>query len=411
MGPPRRLMGYTAPMSQAQPFFKQLPGDRIYWMGVLIVLCFVSVFLFRSQSAASYPTYFLAIFMLFTAKQWADVFQTQFVRWIAALTLWLCASAFWSDPFVWQDALSVWIRGVLVFLFVVAVAECQLRGQMQRWMSKGVALVGAAAMAVALVNFLVTDPADGRLNGMGQLDTHVIAALVYGVVLLFALRLALGEKGVMWRWCALAAVVLAVVCIALSDSRTAWVSVALGVVTYILAAKSNDARQLLLAITAIGVIGGVVLLVFVVNDATREVILPRGDSFRLAIWSEILQRYFDAPFVGLGITTSDDVVVGSVTMDHAHNLYLSLLHQGGAVALVLYLVTVGYAFRAAIVHFVHEDAKIAIALLVLASSAFALDGHELIDKVGEAWFLVWLPIGICLGLNWAHLIQPEIEEA
>ena len=152
------------------------------------------------------------------------------------------------------------------------------------------------------------------------------------------------------------------------------------------------------------------VLVLVVNDATREVILPRGDSFRLAIWSEILQRYFDAPFVGLGITTSDDVVVGSVTLEHAHNLYLSLLHQGGAVALVLYLVTIGYAFRAAIVHFVHEDAKVAIALLVLASSAFALDGHELIDKVGEAWFLVWLPIGICLGLNWAHSIQPEIEE-
>ena len=116
-------------MNQLVASAKSLLGDRIQLMAILIVACFVSVLLLESQSAASYPTYALAILMVSTFPQWRDVLKIGLMRWIIALLIWLCLSVFWSEPFEWRAAISVWTRALLVFCFVVAFAECQLRGQ------------------------------------------------------------------------------------------------------------------------------------------------------------------------------------------------------------------------------------------------------------------------------------------
>jgi len=55
----------------------------------------------------------------------------------------------------------------------------------------------------------------------------------------------------------------------------------------------------------------------------------------------------------------------------------------------------------------HPNAKLALALLAMALTSYLLDGHELIDKVGETWFLFWLPVGISLGLAWNRRLQHE----
>jgi len=47
-----------------------------------------------------------------------------------------------------------------------------------------------------------------------------------------------------------------------------------------------------------------------------------------------------------------------------------------------------------------RSARLALGLLAVALTSYLLDGHELIDKVGETWFLFWLPVGIALGLAW-----------
>ena len=220
----------------SDPFhtIKAAMHDRIQWTTLLIVSCFVSVLLLSSQSAASYPTYILALLMLIYLPQWQDVLKIGLVKWILALIVWLSLSTFWSEPFDLRASVSIWIRALLVFCFVVAFAECQLRGQLQRWMGAALTIVGGVAVAVAIANFYVTDPVDGRLNGMGQLHTHVIAALIYGVVLLFVLQFAFDEKRVFARVLYFAIAAGIVFAIALSDSRNAWVSVAIGVTVYAL---------------------------------------------------------------------------------------------------------------------------------------------------------------------------------
>jgi hypothetical protein len=50
----------------------------------------------------------------------------------------------------------------------------------------------------------------------------------------------------------------------------------------------------------------------------------------------------------------------------------------------------------------HPDAKLALGILGIALPAYLLDGHELLDKVGSTWFLLWLPVAIGVGLTWSR---------
>ena len=377
-------------------------GDRINWMAILIVACFVSVLLLTSQSAASYPTYALALLMVVTFHHWKDVFRLKIVRWVGLLLLWLSLSTLWSDSFELRDAASVWTRALLVFFFVVAFAECQLRGQIQRWMGWGLSIVGTIAVGAAMINFFLTDPDDGRLNGLGQLDTHVIAALVYGVVLIFVLRTLQLNHNKIATLLATIAILLVSFAIFLSDSRNAWASITIGVATYLIAIKVEDPRRFLAALAALGVLTFSLCVAIFLNEATRELLLPRGSSFRLEIWSAIWQNIVSTNglFTGRGILTSDDIVVGELMFSHPHNLYLALLHQGGVIGLALYLGVLVSAAHSFLVNFEHSDAKLGLAILVIAVLAHTLDGHELVDKISDSWFLVWMPVGLAVGLSW-----------
>ena len=377
-------------------------------MGVLVVLCFLSVLLLSSQSRASYPTYALALLVIATFSQWRDAFAVSIFPWIGALLLWLGLSTLWSEPFVARDAASVVIRMLLVFSFVIAVAECQLRGQLQKWMDIALSVCGVVVVLVAIANFYLTDPEDGRLNGLGQLDTHVIAALVYGTVGIFVIRMFYRSDRKAVRTVAVIGLCAILFAIYLSDSRNAWVSVPVGLIVFLLANLVKDARQFAVATVSVGSLALIAFVVLLFNDEVRALLLPRGTSFRLEIWTAVLNRVGEASWLfGRGILSPTELVSGEIVFYHAHNMYLAVLEQGGLVALFFYLVVIGKAIKVLWHNFEHEDAKLALAILALGLSAHLLDGHELIDKVGASWFLIWLPVAIAAGLGWQQSQRPN----
>jgi O-antigen ligase len=84
---------------------------------------------------------------------------------------------------------------------------------------------------------------------------------------------------------------------------------------------------------------------------------------------------------------------------HPHNLYLAVTHQGGLIGLALLLGLLGHTLLTLMQHYRRGDAKLALGILGLALPACLVDGHELVDKVGSTWFLIWLPVGISVGLR------------
>jgi O-antigen ligase len=382
------------------------PRDRIELTGVLLIACFAAVLLLTSQSGASVLTYLLTLLVLAGARRWSDIARTDLFICITGLLAYLVLSVFWSSQWAMHDVMSNLVRALLVGAFVIAVAEVRLRGQIQLWLRRTMTLVGGAAILAAIVNHLIWTPADGRLNGLGQLDTHVIAALVYGIVAVLALQAVLRESGVKWRIAGLVTIAMAFYAIHGSDSRNAWVSVIFGLSILLLAEKLKDRQRFISSVVSVVLLAGVVLVALFMGDTTRDLLLPRGTSFRPEIWDQAIARILDGHLVfGLGINTPNDFLIGTTPIQHPHNLYLSVAYQGGLVALLLLMMVLWKSLRELLRQYDEADAKLALGILGVALPAYLLDGHELLDKIGSTWFLIWLPVALAVGLRWSRSLR------
>ena len=382
--------------------------DRLNWVAAFVVLIFAGVLLFDSQSAASIASYLLTILMLVTWRDWIDVVQCDLFYFLLVFICYLLLSCFWSTGYDARDVFSFAVRSLLTLIFVVAVAEGQARGVAQRALNSMLCVVGSLAAIVAFTVFLNDPPADGRLQGLGQLDNNVTAGFIFGVSTLFAARHFVEGKS--WTNKALGAISVLVLSAAViaTDSRAAIGALAVGMVAYTSAVSNDTFSRFLIVFLSIAVVG-VTMLVVLTFGGFEETILPRGDSHRLAIWSHVVERVTNGHTgFGLGVLTDDAIHHAGLTFMHPHSIYLSLFFQGGATALVLFLLLNVRLFTVLRTKFESADAKFALALLAMALSAYVFDEHELIDKVGSNWFLFWFAVGLTLGLQWAS--QPPAED-
>ncbi len=375
-----------------------IPRNRIDAEGWLIVACMPSVLALGSQSASSIFTYLLTLLALFGVR--SQVAQHRVPFWVLVVTLlYFVCSGFWSEPFFWRELGSTAVRALLIACFVLAFAEVYQRDGLRAWFGRSVVAVGLCATCAALAIFFWTQPADGRLNGLGQLDTHVVAALVYGCVAVFGLQAAIRDVGC-WKLLGVLAVAAGLSTVFLSDSRNAWVSVAIGIAVLALAERLASRKYFLLTLICLGAVLSAVLVALLLDDFGRELVLPRGDSFRPQIWAAALNRLEEANLlVGLGVNASDDFVIDGVTFLHPHSMYLAALYQGGIVGLLLFLCLASVAMAALLRSYQLPEAKLGLALLAIAMPSFLLDGHELLDKISATWLLFWLPVAIAVSLS------------
>ncbi|MCB1684713.1 MAG: O-antigen ligase family protein [Pseudomonadales bacterium] len=386
-------------MTQITEFF----GDRIQVNSLLIVLSFVGVLALSSQSAASYPTYLLGLAMLWRWREWTDERSVRYLLMVVCLLFYLVLSGLWSEPFSLRDTVSVATRALLVVLFVIAFAECMLRERVRGWLARSLAVVATVAAALAIVRYTGTRGFqwDAGLQGYGQLDNQIIAALIFGAALIFVVDLLFTEHSPYWRALGMLCMPVLLLAIYFCESRNAWISVLIGLGVYLTSRLVNDVQKFIAGVAALGLILAVLLGALLSVEETRELLLPRGVSHRPDIWTAALTRIFDGGiWFGLGINTPDAIRVGDLVFDHPHSLYVSILWQGGILGLLLFATLIIWTLQGLIRNYGHSDAKLGLSLFSVALTGYLLDGHEFIDKVSDVWFLFWLPVAICLGLLW-----------
>ena len=372
---------------------------RVPISAALLVLSLASMFVLTSQSGSSFPTYLLAIYALVGWRRWHGLWRSGTFVLAAALALYLAASSFWSSPMDVRGAISLFVRALLTLCFVVAVAEGFRVDWFQGRMTAAIAICGGGAAAAALLVFFADPPQDGRLNGLGQLDSHVPAGLTFGVALVCALWWAFTAASAQQRAFAAAFALCAGLAVALSGSRNAWVAVAFGVATC-LAGRAVRTPAGFAVAAGLAALVGVAALAALALSPLQGALLPRGDSYRLEIWAETLRRVFaHGPWFGNGALSSDDVMVDGFLMPHPHNMYLSVLFEGGAMGLVALLALIGASLKTLFAHFAEAEARLALSIHAIALPAWLIDGAHLVDKIGWTWMLFWLPLAIGIGLG------------
>ena len=401
------------PASHETPTWRRLSGAlfeyRVPASATIVLVALGSIFVLTSQSASSWPTYILGVFVLAGAAKWRTLFLDRGFLLVILLLAYIPLSSLWSTPWDGRDAFSQAMRALLVFTFVVCTAESVQVDWFVRRLTQAMAVCGALAAVVAIAVFFVESPDDGRLNGLGQLDTHVMAAMVYAVAAVCASAWLASDGLSTRRWVAGGCVVVLVVAVSLTGSRNAMVCAALGLGSLLIAHRLATARGFVLA--AGSLVAGVLIALsaaYWLVPGAGDIIAPRGDSFRPAIWWDYVARIrADGVWFGLGVLTPDLIEVGGYDVLHPHNLYLAVTYQSGLIGLAFLASVIVITVHTLLANYREPEAKLGLAIGAMALPCYLLDGHELIDKIGWTWLLFWLPVGIALGAR----ARRELDDA
>lgn len=374
-------------------------SDRGRLADVLILLAFVAVLIAPLPSIPRLATYVLGVLVLCSPTLWRAAADSRLAACAGTLLVYLVLTSLWSEELNAADALRMCVRALVLGCFVLAFADSVARGAAHEHIGRWFALAGGLVAVAAIGSFLLDPPPEGRLHGLGRVHNSVTAAQAFSVVTLVALDAAWRTPSSRWRLLAGASALVATLAVLLSGSRAAWAALPLGVAVLLLARTATSPGRFLGLLAATAAALGLVVAVLVTGDLTRDYILPRGDSFRFAIWESVVADVVrQGLWFGRGILTPDDTLLGDLTFRHVHSMYLAVLFHGGIVGCVLFAGALGGTALVLVRGLGSPDARLALALLVAGAVFWLTDGRQLVDRVGVHWWLFWLPLATAIGL-------------
>lgn len=129
--------------------------------------------------------------------------------------------------------------------------------------------------------------------------------------------------------------------------------------------------------------------------------LRGGFSYRPEVWLASINIFLEKPLLGFGIGYEYQVSIPSLThaVTHAHNFYLNLAIQLGAIGLLIWLILQLSMLRIALKSFYLSEGKALVALMLFSIISLQTDGKDAWVKPNETWFTVWLPVFLALMLS------------
>lgn len=320
-----------------------------------------------------------------------------------ALILLVGISGLWSDNTSAPDFIQLWARILCTLGVIITVARALSHQHGFSIYFRHVIVFAALVSTVLCIAwYIVGPPADhARMHGLFRLNNAGRAGHQYAATLPFlAATLHLGRG--QWRIIAGAALFTTIVALVLTGTRAGWLGGALGLLSYAVATWKNDARIYLGIMTAVAAsVGALFLFASFQNDtALGELLLPRGDSYRVAIWRTHMESILQGAFIlGDGALTQQPWVdVLDRNFRGAHNIYLSVAQQIGVTGLLLFLGTMGWTAARLISNLHLVTARVGLSMLLTGFVVGFFNGDRLIDKLGLVWFVLWLPVAIAMAV-------------
>jgi O-antigen ligase len=247
--------------------------------------------------------------------------------------------------------------------------------------------VGAANAAWSIAVFFITHPVYPRLRGWGATLHPILGAAVMAVPYLTALAGTLPDPRRNWGKL-LAAIVMAMFII-LTESRGPLLAAALG--TVFLCAAGPWRWRAFATLAAAAVIWWA--LPAALHNHAAKVLVSRGESHRLEIWTYTLNTIRERPLFGHGLAANLHFVAND-PITFPHDLYLSLLFYSGAVGLALFaaLATL-LSWRLIRARKAPEFPWLAALWLNLLVAGLT-DLGQITKGPGPLWLIVWLPMGL-----------------
>jgi O-antigen ligase len=297
-------------------------------------------------------------------------------------------------------------RATLAFLAIalVALAACQLAAALPPravlaaaggllFLVSQLALVGAASGGVGVT---LAQDGSARLGWPFQHPNFLGAALA--LLLAPALAGAVAARSWAGRLALGASVLVGLVALALTQSRSAWIG---ALTALVVLAVYGVGRRVIAIGLPLAAAASLPLTIPRLNSPDLGLENPRGD-----IWADAWRLFLERPLTGIGIdnvallAAPQDAVRGTPTSFHAHSLYLNALVETGVLGFAGVLLLVGGALLAA--HRAAAGASGArralgagLAAAIVALAAAGVLDSTLDDPLSAA--IAWAVLGAAVG--------------
>ena len=365
----------------------------------LVYSLFLAGFFIAQNAVDLYKFYSIAVFLpgLFAVK--AVIGRPgDNALWYSILAYlgYMLLTSFWSMDFsgkeLFNDArLAAYI---VMFLLIAVLIYARDQNLFENTIRLTCICAGAAALiSIALWYMGVLLPSH-RLAGIGIIENPNPSSFVYGFFAVLNGYYAFRSRQP-WVRAAFSTLCIALLAyVLLTKSNTGILATAISISLLLALYKHN--HRLLVTVSILGAIAAILYLLWSLGLLSDPV--DRGFSERMPIWQFVLNQWLDAPVFGNGyqpeflLTPSG----GKDVANWAHNALLATLRDGGVTGLMLHLLVLAAATRAASRLAREHGDPIYLILLAFGFICMTADTDQLITRPMELWIIFWLPLAMIL---------------
>ena len=357
-----------------------------------VFLCSYFIFNDYSKPYQFYARVMFILSLFVVVGSIREVWKHPLFQTIVAYILYLLLSGFWSDTLDWYrlgQKATVAVN-LISFIAVTHFLVHWNRSLFER-MLQACILFATFAAVISIVVFYSNNPFPAtRLNPIGSLTNVNEFSNVYGIFALLAAFFVMRFPGRGLNWVFILSIV-AFICVAwFGQSRTAFTALIIALLTLVSLMQKN---KRLLCLAALAVLTGLLFLAF---PEVVDQLFERGPGLRPLIWAAVLDEAQSAPVFGHGLASTLSVGISGYTFETAHNAFLMLFWQGGAVGVMIFLLLLVVAFRHAWSLGQQQSDFSIFCILIFAVCTMMTGVDTIIERPRDQWMLFWFPLALLL---------------
>ncbi|WP_282356092.1 O-antigen ligase family protein [Pseudomonas sp. PS01303] len=278
-----------------------------------------------------------------------------------------------------------------VLLFAGSYLLVRYRSEILQPLLFGAALVALIATTWFLFQFAHIYAPGLRLIGGGAFDNPLLSSHLFGFFAAYWLSVTMTCKRRQMMWLSVPAMAIMFMAVIGTGSRTPLVALTMAALWLCFICWNRR---------SLGLLAGLALSGVTVYVLFAQMILERGDSYRLEIWQLVLRMIAEHPWIGHGYSATLSVDPGiGVNFQEPHSFVLGVLYYVGIFGLLPWLFFILWSLLSSWRQRVQPLLIVASTLLIFGIGAGLTEGGGIISRPKEHWFLLWIPLALIAALS------------
>ena len=332
------------------------------------------------------------IAIILRPKELKEILRDPIVLGFMLFAAWAMASLMWTNGE--EDFMGSLKPALhLLMLFWGCALLTRYRSESLQPVFFAAAVIALVATVYNLYMFISHFAPEDRMIGAGAFDNPLLSSHAFGFFCIYWLTLGMTCKRPQILFIAIPAFTIMFAALLATGSRTPLVAVVMAMVWLSFICWNRRS----LALMSMLVVGGAVVVALF-----WEMLISRGSSFRLDLWSMVLALIEQRPWIGYGYEATLGLELpgtGGYIVSEPHNFALGVLYYTGILGFTPWLFMQVWGLYSSWRHRVQPLFILASAWLVYGIGAGLTEGGGILPRPKEHWYLLWIPLALIAALS------------